>query len=192
MRTDMAQTGAAGAYYTAAQLSQRGWAASLTVGNMPRTDLVAQEMGPSARLIAVQCKAANAGGSFQVGLRGELPSPPGSNEWYVFIELFEPDRRPSFYVVPRNVVAAFAWVGHRAWLTGTRRDGSPRRNGSMRSIQAHEFAAYREQWDLLDAPADEAPYMLPEWFFGWLDDPRVGLPDEHPGITNPQPVPQGA
>lgn len=184
MRNDMAQTGAAGVFYTAGQLSHRGWAASLTTGNMPRTDLVAQHI-ERGTLIAVQCKASNAT-NFQIGMGGELPPTPEGNEWFVLVALGDTGTRPDFYVVPRAVVGAFVFVAHRAWLTGKSKSGKPHRDNSMRNIDATEVGAYKEKWDLLHEPANTVPMRVPDWWWGWIDE--FGLPDGHPGIVQPEGV----
>ena len=178
-RDRTALTGAAGAYATAWVLAQHYWAPSLTVGNMPRTDIVAQHIQTN-RLIAVQCKTSSPGGSVQVGKRGEHPESAGANEWYVCVELSSSKARPDFYVVPRNVISAFVYVGHRTWLTGTKRDGTARRDSDMRNCQFAEIASYKERWDLLHQPSAEVPYWLPNWFFHGVE--THGLPAGHPGV----------
>lgn len=182
MRNDRAQTGAAGAFYTAGQLSQRGWAASLTIGNMPRTDVVAQHT-ERGTLIAVQCKAST-GVNFQVGVGGESPPTPEGNEWFVLAELGDPEARPEFYVVPRAVVGAYVYIAHRAWLTGKSRSDKPHRDSSMRNINASEVAAYKERWDLLHEPANAVPTWVPDWWWGWFDE--FDLPKGYPPIVRPE------
>jgi hypothetical protein len=182
VRANTSRTGAAGAFYTAAQLAQRGWDASLTVGNAPRTDIVAQHSGHQ-RLIAVQCKASTGAQDFILGKSCEVTSPPGRDEWFVLINLLSADKRPVFYVMPRNVVAAYLYVGHRAWLRGTKRDGSPRNDNDTRNIERAVAAPYRERWDLMEAAADRAPAWLPDPLFAWSQ--HIGLPAGHPGLAVP-------
>jgi hypothetical protein len=110
-----------------------GWAASILLGNAPRTDILAQH-AEKGTTIGVQSKAANGGGDFQVGVKGEIPSKPGQAEWFIFVGLGSSDTRPEFFIVPRNVIAAFAWCSHRAWIKGTSRDGKPHKDNSMRNI----------------------------------------------------------
>lgn len=179
-RDRTALTGAAGAYAVASVLAQYYWAPSMTVGNMPRTDIVAQHLQTN-RLIAVQCKTASPGGVVQIGQRGEHPAALGANEWYVCVELRDAASRADFYVVPRNVIAAFVWVNHRAWLAGTKKDGTARKDSNMRNCQFAEIAAYRERWELLHQEAVDVPYWVPDWFF---DEAKThGLPPGHPGIV---------
>ena len=180
--TPTSQTGVAGEFYVAAQLSQRGWQASVLLGNSRRTDILAHhpETGVS---VSIQSKAANGGGDFQAGKASEEPSIPGTREWFAFVGLSSPDERPTFYVVPRNVISAFSWCQHQAWLRSTRRDGQPHRDNNMRNISQRYLDAYRERWDDLLLPPDEIPYQLPQWFWDWKAD--VGLPPGHPGAVRP-------
>lgn len=182
MPVPTSQTGAAGEFYVAAQLSQRGWAASLLLGNAPRTDILAQHAATGIT-VSIQSKAANAGGDFQVGMKGEIPSGKGAREWFVFAALGPPEARPEFFIVPRNVIAAFAWCSHQAWIKGRRRDGQPRKDNNMRNISQPDLGAYGERWDDLLLAPDEVPYRLPVWFWNWVDD--VGLPSGHPGVVRP-------
>lgn len=182
MPSKTARVGAAGTFYAAAQLAQHGWDAGLTFGNAPRTDIVAQH-AETQRTIAVQCKTSSGGRGFLLNRGCEAPSPPGRDEWFVLINVHEPTSRPDFYVMPRNVVAAYTYIGHRAWLTGSKRDGTQRRDSTMRGLDFADAAPYREAWTLLDEPTDRAPHWLPGWVFDW--EPRIGLPPAHPGIIRP-------
>lgn len=137
----------------------------------------------SQRLIAVQCKATETSQGFLLSIGCEAPSPPDRDEWFILVRLQGPDQRPDFYVVPRNVTAAYIYVGHRAWLTGSSKSGKPHQNTSMRVVEERAVAQYRERWDLLLEPADGVPYWLPEWVFGWVEE--TGLPEGHPGLSPP-------
>lgn len=73
--------GAAGTFYAAAQLAERHWDASPTLGNTPRTDIVAQH-AHSQRLIAVQCKATTGKKTFLLNKGCESPARPRRDEWF--------------------------------------------------------------------------------------------------------------
>lgn len=83
--------------------------ASVTWGNAPRTDVLAQRLDPS-RLAAIQVKTRTSG-DFQVGKGAEEPSPPGSDEWYVLVGLGEVGTRPDFFIVPRDHMSALVGEG---------------------------------------------------------------------------------
>jgi hypothetical protein len=167
-------TGAAGVYSVAAELSVRGWIASLTWGNAPRTDILAQRLDPPL-VAAIQVKT-RLTGDFQVGKSGEKAAPADSNEWYVLVSLREPGERPDFYVVPRNHMSAFIYVGFRRWVA----DAPSRRNinSTARTFKPDAFSEYKEAWERLNNPASTALCHLPEWVW----DPVVGLPEDHPGL----------
>ena len=169
-------TGAAGAYSVAAELSLRGWIASLTWGNAPRTDILAQRLEPPLTA-AIQVKT-RLKGDFQVGVSGEQPAPARSNEWYALVSLRGPGERPDFYLVPRNHMSAFIFVGFRMWVAGAPSRRNPA--GRARTFKPDVFAGYKEKWALLDRPASQAPWRLPDWVWSWADD--VGLPAGHPGL----------
>src|SRR3954463_4169931 len=96
-------TGAAGEYYVAAELSLRGWLATPTIKNAPGTDVLAQ-FREKGILVAIQTKTASFGDQFALNKNIESVS-TATNEWVVLVKLHELGTRPTFYVVPRNIVA---------------------------------------------------------------------------------------
>ena len=74
-----ALTGAAGEYYVAAELSRRGWAASITPRGVERTDVLAQHL-ESKTVVAIQVKTMALGNRFRLGAKNEEPT-TATNEW---------------------------------------------------------------------------------------------------------------
>jgi hypothetical protein len=178
-------TGAAGEYLVAAELSRRGWAASITPKGVQRSDVLAQH-AETQRVVAIQVKTARSGGSFRLNEKLETPT-SADNEWVVFVALHEGEADPpEYYVVPRNLVSALIYVRHRSWLATPGRNGRPHKDTPVRNITAGQIGAYRNAWHLLDGSSHDVPYdRLPDWF-----DPGVaqfGLPPEHPGVVRPDP-----
>src|SRR5690348_8797999 len=95
-------TGAAGEYYVAAELSLRGWLATVTIKNAPHTDVLARKL-ETGRLLAIQTKTASQGYNFQLGIKDEKPT-TADNEWYILVSLRPVGERPLFHIIPRNVV----------------------------------------------------------------------------------------
>lgn len=185
-----AMTGAAGEYFVAAELSMRGWLATVTIKNSPGVDVLAQRLDSSLS-IAVQTKTASRGNSFQLNQKCEGPS-VGEHDWYVLVQLQEkgqeePKRPPRFFVIPRNVVAGAVYATHREWLATPGRRGQAHNDTSRRNLWVKDVANYEDAWDLLLAPTSGAPLVL---------DPRFdeavknhGLPKGHPGWPKrPQPT----
>src|SRR4051794_2804505 len=112
--TDRALTGAAGEYFVAAELSRRGWLATVTIKNAPRTDVLARRLD-SPRLIAIQSKT-SASGNQNVRLSERDEAPALGDEWFVCVALGDPDALPTYYVVPRDVIAERIYSDHREWL----------------------------------------------------------------------------
>jgi hypothetical protein len=58
------------------------------------------------------------------------------------------------------------------------------RDSNRRAFDPAEITGYEEAWDLLNAPADEAPTNLRDWVYERaLSD--IGLPPGHPGLLAP-------
>lgn len=135
----------------------------------------------SRGVVALQVKTATTN-AFRLGLKDEQPA-HAQNEWFVLVALGEAGARPRYFVLPTDVVAGWLYVDHRVWLEGAKRDGTPRKDTTIRVIRMHEIdAVYEEAWDLLNAPADNAPVRVPGRILerGASD---IGWPDRHPGLS---------
>ena len=176
---DKALTGAAGEFFVAAELARRGWRPSITPRGVERTDVLAQN-SESGRVVALQVKTATTN-VFRLGLKDEQPA-HAQDEWFVLVTLGEEEVRPRYFVLPTNVIAGWLYVEHRVWLSGTKRDGAPRKDTPIRAIRMNEIdAVYEEGWDLLNAPADNAPVRVPERILEGASG--IDWPDGHPGLS---------
>lgn len=176
-------TGATGEFHVAAELSRRLWMASITPQGVERTDVLAQHLA-TRQVIALQVKTAGAGNQFRLGRKLEEPTRE-ENEWVVLVSLQAENERPAFYIIPRNVVAAFIWVDHRRWLAQPARSGRPHKDTDQRSIRPPQVSEYRDRWEWLHEPASSIPYHLPDWFYDASRDDHFGLPPGHPGVRAP-------
>jgi hypothetical protein len=176
-----ALTGAAGEYYVAAELSRRGWAASITPKGVERNDVLAQHVTTQA-VVAIQVKTSAGGPTFRLGGKNERPT-SAANEWYGLVRLSERDERPTFYLVPRNRIAAYLYVDHRIWLATPGREGKQHKDTSMRAVRSEDIRPYREGWDRLLQPTTDLPHFLSERIYaGLIEHP---LPDDHPPFLRP-------
>jgi hypothetical protein len=128
--------------------------------------------------VAIQTKTASHGSEFQLSAKSEEPS-SAENQWYVFVKLHEERTRPSFYVVPRNIVAGFVYATHREWLSRPGRGGRAHNDTTKRAAATKYLVGYEDRWDLLDGPADQAPLLAGQWYTECVE--RFGLPAGHPG-----------
>jgi hypothetical protein len=180
-RRHTALTGAAGEYYVAAELSRRGWAASITPKGVQRNDVLAQHVDTQA-VVAIQVKMWARGSGFTLGPANERPS-SATNEWYALVRLSEEHERLAFYLVPRNTVAAYLYVDHRIWLATPGRKGQPHKDSKRRTVRPEDIEPYRESWDRLFEPTTGVPHYLPERIWaGLVEHP---LPDDHPPLLRP-------
>lgn len=178
-RSDTQLTGSAGEFFVAAELARRGWIPSITPRGIERTDLLAQHSSSGA-VLAVQVKTANPRNAFRLGPKDEAPARQW-NEWYVFVSLGDVGERPSYFIVPTNLVSVLIFVGHRVWLSEPKRDGTSRKDSAIRAIKRSEVEAYEERWELLEEPADRAPIEVPDWVIDRAKS-DIGWPQDHPGF----------
>jgi hypothetical protein len=86
-----------------------------------------------------------------------------TNEWFALVKLSEEeDGRPTFYLVPRNLIATYCYVSYRLWFDAPGRGGRPHRESSIRSVRPEDFARYQDAWDLLGKPTDAVDEHLPD------------------------------
>jgi hypothetical protein len=151
---DTKQTKTIGEHAVAAELARHGWAPAMTRDGLERTDILAVEQSGNRTMVEVQVKAA----------RGRGPKLP-----------------LRFFIVPRDHVAAAAWIEHMNWLTEPGIIPGLRNVGPERSrVTLPTFAGYENAWSTLAQPTDAAPIMLPPKFRDYAQDTaRVGLPPGH-------------
>ncbi len=139
--------GVAGEYLVAGELSLRGYIASITLRNSRGIDIIVSS-SDSSQSATLQVKT-NSSGKPDWMLNKKAETFAANNHYYVFVSLAEIGKRPDFYVVPSNVVAAFVTESHAYWLALPKRDGSPRKDSSMRKFLDPE-GKYLEAWHLID------------------------------------------
>jgi hypothetical protein len=140
-------SGASGEYYAAAELSRRGFLATITNRNAERIDILAAKPS-SGRALKIQVKTIQ-GDKAKWVLSDKSEAHHGPDFYYIFVRLGSILERPVFHVVPSEVVARSITTGHQKWLSGTKRDGSPRKDGSMRAFR-DESGEFKEAWGILE------------------------------------------
>src|SRR5262245_10585217 len=106
--------GVAGEYFVAAELSRRGYIASITLRNSKGIDILASNQS-ATRQVGIQVKA-NRHSTPKWLLNEKAEGYFADNLFYVFVNLRGQDERPDYYVVPSAFVAEHARTGHKAWL----------------------------------------------------------------------------
>jgi len=127
--------GVAGEYFVAAELSRRGYLASITLRNTKGVDILASN-GNASRTVAIQVKTNKGSTSF------------AENHFYVLVNLNEPGGAPEYFVVPSKVIADYVKTNHAGWLAVPGKQGQARRDSSLRKFSDPD-EKYLNQWELL-------------------------------------------
>jgi len=100
-------TGIAGVYFVAAELSQRGYIATLTLGNTDCVDILASNIDGS-KIVSIQVKT-NSPDSYETSwhMSRKHENISSLNLFYVFVHLNGEGKTPNFYIVPSEIVAKY-------------------------------------------------------------------------------------
>jgi hypothetical protein len=140
-------TGVAGEYFVAAELSRRGYIASLTLKNTRGIDvLVSNEK--ASKQVGIQVKT-NQIDKPEWILNEKAEEFLAQNLFYVFVNLKSESEQPDYYVVPSTVVAEYTKRTHREWLDAPGKMGQQHKDSPMRKFRDLE-GRYRNQWHLLE------------------------------------------
>lgn len=183
MVADTKLTKSAGEHWVCSVLSALGWGAALTRDGLERTDILAVRASISRVLIEVQVKSASHSvkPNWRVGTKAQ-DAAQSAHEWFVMVALAAtPWATPRSFVVPRDHLAAAAYIVHQDWLTDPRIVPGRRNTGlDQARLNANDLARYEDRWDLLDKPTTSTPILLSPDLRALALDPRVGLPHTHP------------
>ena len=137
--------GIAGEYFVAAELSRRGYIASLTLRNTRGIDILVSN-ADATKSVGIQVKTTQSRGKEWV-LNQKIEKDVATNLFFVFVRLNDFDT-PEYYVVRRADVAKFAREKHERWLNTPGLKGQKHRDSAMRKFADPENK-YRSRWDML-------------------------------------------
>jgi hypothetical protein len=146
MKSSSQISGIAGEYFVAAELSRRGFIASITMRNSPGIDILATTL-KAKKTVTIQCKTSRSSTKGWI-LSDKAEGFTPKNHFYVFVRLGDINSHPSYHIVPSRVVAKHVATRHRAWLKGKKPNGGQRKDSAMRKFR-DEKNKYRGKWDLL-------------------------------------------
>ncbi len=141
-------SGAAGVYFTAAELSQRGFVASMTIRNARGIDILASN-AEASKQVDIQVKTTQSVIKRTWRLDKSDEDYFADSLFYIFVNLKVPGSRPDFTVVPSKVVAKYAKERRQKYLATPGLRVRKRKDTSMRAFEDPE-GKYVERWDLLD------------------------------------------
>lgn len=173
-----------GEHWVCATLARHKWAPALTRDGIERTDILAVGTHLDHRpIVEIQVKTASQRPGvtrWLLGLKSQQVA-RSAHEWFVLVLVPNYPAQPRGFVVPRDHVAAAAWMVHEEWRTNPAVPAGQRNTGLDGARIAQDvWQGYEERWDLLDMPTTRVPVLLPTSLrqFARLD--RVGLPPSHP------------
>lgn len=121
--------------------------------------------------------------SWPLGTKSQQPA-LSQREWFVLVLLPEPAKAMRCFVVPRDHVAAGAWIQHMRWLTDPTATAGTRNAPVDRArARASTFLPYEGRWELLETSTGQVPVMLPPEYWDLAQTKGVGLPPDHPWRT---------
>jgi len=138
-------SGIAGEYFVAAELSRRGYVASLTLRNTRGIDILVSNRD-ATKSVGIQVKTKQGRGADWM-LNKKVETDVAENLFFVFIVLNDL-AAPEYYVVPRDEVARFVRDNHAAWLQTPGRRGQAHVDTPMRKFK-DPTGRYRDRWDIL-------------------------------------------
>jgi len=147
-------SGVAGEYFVAAELTRRGYIASITLRNTRGIDILAS-VADATKSVGIQVKTNQSSGKeWMLNQKIEADEQTRSkNLFYVFVRL-NGMGEPEYYIVPRKATVKFAAENHQRWLKTPDRKGQPHVDTPMRKF-SDPNNKYKDRWDLLGlgAPA---------------------------------------
>lgn len=144
-------TGVAGEYFVAAELSKRGWIATMTLKNTPNIDIIATTLNGS-RTLNIQVKTRSIGNRQGWILnKGIEKIMSGNNFFIAFVDLVGKNERPDYFLIPKNLFARWSAKRYREWINGKGKSGHIRKDNPIRTFDKpsfNEFEKYHNNWNI--------------------------------------------
>ncbi len=139
-------SGVAGEYYVAAELSARGYLASITLRNTKGVDILCSNSDAS-KSVGIQVKT-NRRANRAWMLNQKVENYYADSLFFVFVNLNEGQKPPDYFIVPSKNVADYAKETHQIWLKTPGKKGQAHVDTTMRRF-TDSTEEYLNRWDLL-------------------------------------------
>ncbi len=146
MKVSPILTGVSGEYFVAAELSCRGYIASITLRNTKGIDILVSNESAS-KSVGIQVKT-NHSKHKKWLLNKKAEDYHDKNIYYIFVNLKEAGEKPEYHIVPSEKVAAYVKRTHSEWLKTPGKKGQQHKDNTMRVFR-DENNKYLEKWELL-------------------------------------------
>lgn len=144
--------GVAGEYFVAAELSQLGIVATLTLKNTPSIDILATNL-ENGKFVNIQVKTMSIDNKtgWRLSVKDEEISNI-KNHFYVMVNLQGNGEHPEYYIIPQQKLAEQLYKDHREYLAG----GKNRKDTTMRIFDPYKREKskmfgekYKNNWEIL-------------------------------------------
>lgn len=142
--------GVAGEYFVMAELTRRGYVASLTSKNTKAIDLLVSDKN-GRQLAAIQVKTCDNAKQQKWKMGNGVENNDSANLYYVFVNM-NGGNEPSYYVVPSRYVAYRVKQDYEEWYNTPGKQGQQRNETTMRTfefVDKEEQEQYKDAWYLL-------------------------------------------
>ena len=142
--------GNAGEFHVLAQLAQRGFIAGKTDDGQTLIDVIATEP-ETLTTVNIQVKTRTIDGKRSSWLMGLKNEQAFEKLWYVVVEIGEDNVLPNFFIFSSQEVSDTIKQRHIDYLAKPKKDGTPRKGGSLRHFEpSEEFKAKRKNnWEIM-------------------------------------------
>ena len=160
---DKTHRGNSSQFFVAGELCRRGYAAVVTLGNTPNTDVLCSNKA-GTRFVHIQVKTFVPGNkTCSVGKKAERIY--GANFFWIIAGIPLPNTEAPFryYIVPSQDMAQNVAARHQQWLATPGMKGQQRKDSAVRAVAVEAGAApyfwnianYEGRWDLIERLLDE-------------------------------------
>lgn len=139
-------SGNAGEYTVAAELSRRGYIASLTMKNSKGVDILVTDED-AKNTFAIQVKT-NQGYQKYWMLTEKSETMASKNFFYILVNLGSETGLPEFHIVPSEVIVKEISKSHKDWLAAPGKKGQAHKDNKIRKFFDEEDR-YLGKWELL-------------------------------------------
>jgi hypothetical protein len=159
MAREKSSRGNASQFFVAGEMCRRGYAAVVTLGNTPNTDILCSNI-EGTKFVHVQVKTFVPGDkTCTVGLKAERDYGPRFFWVLAGIPLADSTAPFEYIIIPSAEMARNVAEHHRRWLEEPGRGGRVRQDSAVRSVSVvssplphlWSVAEYREAWHRLEA-----------------------------------------
>ncbi|MGH8291902.1 MAG: hypothetical protein ACRESA_00330 [Gammaproteobacteria bacterium] len=150
--------GNASQFFIAGELCRRGYAAVITLGNTPNTDILCSNIA-GTKFVHIQVKTFVPGNpTCSVGMKAEQDF--GKNFFWVLGGIPKPNTEMNFeyYIIPASVMAKIVTESNQLWLRLPGKKGQAHNANGIRVVhlpghnspyQRLDISKYKDKWDLI-------------------------------------------